>query len=465
MTRIGLLGTGSADGWPNPFCRCASCQALRERREVRAHSATLLDDVLLVDLGPDVPRSAERHGFRLDGVQVVLLTHAHPDHVDPLALLARHWAGSNQPLTVAGPPAAVAECRPWLAPADDVEVVELSPGDTLERSGYRVEALAARHDGPEAGPALVYRITSPDGAGILYATDTGQLPEPTYRALAGTRLDAVLLELSFGDRLEHATDHLDLRAFPTVLARLRRDGVVTSSTTVVATHLSHHNPPDLADVVAAWQVSVPPDGAVLEVGPAAPRPTRQAPVRRTLVLGGARSGKSSHAERLLAAEPAVTYVATGGGRPDDDEWVTRVAAHRARRPAHWTTVESTDLAHLLDNAADGDVLLIDCLTLWLTAVLDATDSWHDPALAAKRAAPRIDQLVEAWRTTRAHVVAVANEVGSGLVPDTHAGRLFRDLQGRLNAQMARHSEVVHLVVAGRVLDLGSGHSAAPWPST
>lgn len=465
MTRIGLLGTGSADGWPNPFCRCASCQALRHRGEVRAHSSVLIDDVLLVDLGPDVPRSAERHRLRLDGVRVVLLTHAHPDHVAPLALLARRWAGTSQELTLAGPAAALAECRHWHDPSDRVDVVELAAGEAAELCGYRVEALAAQHDGPEAGPALLYLITAPDGARVLYATDTGPFPETTYRALAGQPLDAVLLELSFGDRLDHGTDHLDLSTFPDVLGRLRLDGAVTDTTTIVATHLSHHNPPDLAAVVRGWGVSVLPDGTVLTVGPSAPAPARPAGPARTLVLGGARSGKSWHAERLLAAVPRVTYVATGGDRPDDPEWQERIAAHRARRPAAWTTVESTDLERLLGGATSDDVLLVDCLTLWLTAVLDAADAWDDPTLAADRAMPRIDALVDAWRTTRARVVAVSNEVGGGVVPDTAAGRVFRDLQGRLNARVARHSDAVHLVVAGRVLDLGTGGATAAWAST
>jgi len=163
---------------------------------------------------------------------------------------------------------------------------------------------------------------------------------------------------------------------------------------------------------------------------------------RTLILGGARSGKSTEAERRLAAEPEVTYVATA--RPEladfDTEWAERVQEHRNRRPANWVTVETRDVAKVL-NEATGAVL-VDCLSLWLGDAIE-----HDDY------ADRIDELVAAWRGTRARVTAVSNEVGSGVVPDTASGRLFRDQLGRLNARIAAESDEVLLTVAGRVMQL------------
>ena len=97
--------------------------------------------------------------------------------------------------------------------------------------------------------------------------------------------------------------------------------------------------------------------------------------RRTLVLGGARSGKSLEAERRLAGFPGVVYVATGGSRDGDPEWAARVGAHRERRPASWRTQETCDLVPLL--AADGPPLLVDCLSLWLTDAMDAAGAWDD----------------------------------------------------------------------------------------
>ena len=106
--------------------------------------------------------------------------------------------------------------------------------------------------------------------------------------------------------------------------------------------------------------------------------------RRTLIIGGARSGKSLTAERLLAAEPSVVYVATARHDPADAEWNARIAMHRARRPSGWSTIETTDLAALLrDHDADDAPLLIDCLTLWLTHVLDDAGAWSDTSADAE----------------------------------------------------------------------------------
>lgn len=185
------------------------------------------------------------------------------------------------------------------------------------------------------------------------------------------------------------------------------------------------------------------------------RTSRQGGPRSTLLLGGARSGKSALAERLLADAEDVTYVATGGTRTGDAEWAQRVAAHRDRRPAVWRTEETCDLEPLLAQRGGGP-LLVDCLSLWLTAALDEADAWdpdawRDGGREALRA--RTGALVAAWRASPRRVVGVSNEVGSGVVPATPAGRLFRDELGRLNTELAAASDEVLLVVAGRVLPL------------
>lgn len=157
-----------------------------------------------------------------------------------------------------------------------------------------------------------------------------------------------------------------------------------------------------------------------------------------------RSGKSRHAEELLESFPAVTYVATGGTRDGDAEWAERVALHRARRPRSWTTVETDDVAAVLREA--DEPLLIDCLGTWLTARLDRHDVWSGGDLAAVET--DVEELLDAWRSCAVPAVAVSNEVGSGVVPPTASGRLFRDLLGRLNARVAAESQAVTLVVAG-----------------
>ena len=182
-------------------------------------------------------------------------------------------------------------------------------------------------------------------------------------------------------------------------------------------------------------------------------------IRRTLVIGGARSGKSREAERLLAAEPEVTYVATSypvGHSPfgDDAEWTDRVRRHQADRPAHWATLETLDVAGLLGKS--GGPLLIDCVTLWLTRVMDAHDAWDDETwttVGETAVQLEVDALVTAWQRTSRRAVAVTNEVGQGVVPATASGRRFRDLMGTLNAKLAAESEAVRWCVAGRVVHL------------
>ena len=171
--------------------------------------------------------------------------------------------------------------------------------------------------------------------------------------------------------------------------------------------------------------------------------------RRVLVLGGARSGKSSHAERLLARERVVEYVACGRvPGPEDPEWADRVALHRARRPASWRTVETLDLAGVLGRS--GPPVLVDCLTTWLAGTMDEFGAWDDrPGPGADdRLAGAVDELLSAWSSTRRRVVAVSNEVGSGIVPATASGRRFRDEMGVLNARVAAASQRVELVTAG-----------------
>lgn len=173
---------------------------------------------------------------------------------------------------------------------------------------------------------------------------------------------------------------------------------------------------------------------------------------RTLVIGGARSGKSLTAERLLAAEPSVVYVATAHHDAADTEWNARIAAHRSRRPSGWTTVETADLAALLRDHNTGDApLLIDCLTLWLTHVLERAGAWSETcadAEADRACAAAVDELVAAWRSTRGRVIAVSNDVGSGVVPVYPSGRRFRDELGTLNLRLAAECDEVLFVEVG-----------------
>ncbi len=162
------------------------------------------------------------------------------------------------------------------------------------------------------------------------------------------------------------------------------------------------------------------------------------------MLGGSRSGKSAHAESLLAGRDDVLYLATSRVEDTDADWAERVRLHRDRRPAGWTTLETTLPSDLIRPGA----VLVDSITTWVAALMDETGVWTDDEAAPARLAGRCDALVNAWVMTPAHVVAVSDEVGLGVVPETRSGRLFRDTLGTVNQRLAATADEVWFVVAG-----------------
>ncbi|WPP29419.1 bifunctional adenosylcobinamide kinase/adenosylcobinamide-phosphate guanylyltransferase [Streptomyces sp. CL7] len=393
-----LLGTGAPAGLPRPDCPCAAC-ACALGPDARAAASLLVDGALLLDLTPGAAFAAARAGRSLGGVRQVLLSHPHDGPAVEVP------AGLPQPGRV----------------PDGRELALLT--------GHRVRAVAL--DAPGTG----YAVTGPDGQRLLYLPPGG--------APAGLEAPAE----------PYAMVVLDVVGRPDALARLRETGAVVPTTDVIAVHLDHDVPPgpEVRRRLAAAGARAVPDGTTLEVGTYEDVPDVP---RRTLVLGGARSGKSVEAERRLESFPEVLYVATGGSRNGDTEWAARVSAHQERRPGSWRTVETCDLVPLLKG--DGPPLLVDCLSLWLTDAMDAVGAWDDAEWAdgGERALrDRVRALTDAVRETRRTVVAVSNEVGSGIVPATASGRRYRDELGRLNAAFAQECEQVLLVVAGQALVL------------
>jgi adenosyl cobinamide kinase/adenosyl cobinamide phosphate guanylyltransferase len=168
-------------------------------------------------------------------------------------------------------------------------------------------------------------------------------------------------------------------------------------------------------------------------------------VSLVVLLGGARSGKSTLAVRLAAESGApVTYLATGEAR--DEEMAVRIAAHRAERPPQWTTIEEPhELAAAIAAVDPGATLVVDCLSLWVANRLDrvaAEEIEAESTAAAGAAAARC-----------ALTIAVSNEVGLGVVPATPLGRSYRDVLGRVNASWVERSERATFVVAGRAVPL------------
>jgi adenosylcobinamide kinase/adenosylcobinamide-phosphate guanylyltransferase len=165
----------------------------------------------------------------------------------------------------------------------------------------------------------------------------------------------------------------------------------------------------------------------------------------SLVIGGARSGKSRFAQSLGATAERVVYIATA--RAEDAEMAARIAQHRQTRPAHWTTIEEPlEIGSAIErHSAACDFLLLDCLTLWLSNFCWEHREIGDAGIqdAAFREVARV-----AAASSASNVVLVTNEVGCGLVPESPVGRSFRDLQGWVNQEVAGSADWVHHVVAG-----------------
>ncbi len=430
--RAVLLGS-AAQPWPAPGCGCVACRA--------ATAPGVHGPVLPALTGLEVPGVV-----RIDG----------PPGPGPSAgvrLVTRRRSGGD---------------GAWPA-----------PGERLELPGLRLAAL------PAADPDESVLVLGAAGRTVLWAPRPGPLPDATLEALSGGRLDAAVLSVATpparsgqaGDAAvpsetavpPGAALPVGARALPGSaplglaheLARLRAADALAPDAHLVAVGLSHDGPvrgrltgsgAELA--LRDWEVETPPDGTVLRIwagAAAGVTPARRQPVpHRTLVLGPAGSGKSELAEALLAAEPAVLYAATGPV-PDgaDTDWADRVRGHQARRPPWWHTREGNDLAAAL--AEPGPPVLVDSIGTWLAPALDRSGAWQDRPDWRAQLDAELDGLVRAWRGSARRLVAVGEEVGWGVVPQTRAGRLFRDLLGPLVQRLASESERVLLVVGGRIL--------------
>jgi adenosylcobinamide kinase/adenosylcobinamide-phosphate guanylyltransferase len=162
----------------------------------------------------------------------------------------------------------------------------------------------------------------------------------------------------------------------------------------------------------------------------------------TLVLGGARSGKSRYAQELASAYPRIVFIATA--RRDDAEMRSKIAQHRRDRPSSWKTIEvykSLDRV-LREQSPSADLLLIDCLTFYMANLMGRKSGGR------RKVQDHTQLLCEALREVKASVVIVSNEVGCGVVPPYRSGRDYRDLLGELNQQIAKVADRVVLMVAG-----------------
>ncbi|MEO3858154.1 bifunctional adenosylcobinamide kinase/adenosylcobinamide-phosphate guanylyltransferase [Acrocarpospora sp. B8E8] len=404
--KVLLTGTAGPGGWPEPGCRCASCGRVTTPR--RPFSVVIDDNIPLTH--HDLTRTP-------DGDSVIA-----PDG-DRLLFANGDRSNTDQP--------------------------NAHRANTSQANGHRTDGDRANDDRANAANdhgSNAPGTKGPHGRDVLDRTNAPGAERPHLSQGRGglDRTDAPGAE-------PYDIVLIDLLERPDHLGDLRRRGLVDEATQIVAVGLDHRAPSEaeLERRLRFWGAITVPDGTVLDTKAPQDRVRPRTLPRRTLLLGGSRSGKSAEAELRLAAEPEVTYVATASPGHDDPEWQARLKAHQARRPAHWRTLETTDLTHLL--TTETGVLLIDGLGTWLTATIDAHNAW--PPAGPEPVHTECANLLKAWRQTTAHIVAVTEEVGQGIVPSTPSGRLFRDLLGTLNQHLTTESEESALITAGRITPL------------
>ncbi len=277
---ITFLGTAAANAYPEAFCQCDNCDRARALGgpSLRKRSAALINDDLLIDLGPDIMTAALMHGRSLTRVRYCLQTHAHADHLDPSHFLSRspeygvvgaprlHFYASTATVHVAAQLlerdcAPLGLLDPKVGERLNLEIHQIEALQSFTVGPYQVTAFPANHD-PVVDP-LLYSVEG-DGRNIFYGTDTATLPEETWQAFhrCKQRFDVVILDHTYGPD-EPGSDHLSALQFIEHVARMREEGLLTDKGRAFATHIAHQgNPvhPELADFAARHGYEVAYDG-------------------------------------------------------------------------------------------------------------------------------------------------------------------------------------------------------------
>jgi phosphoribosyl 1,2-cyclic phosphate phosphodiesterase len=264
---ITFLGTSAANAYPEAFCRCENCEQARALGgpSLRKRSAVLINDNLLIDLGPDIMAASNQHGCSLTGVRYCLQTHAHADHFDPSHFLSRspgygvvgaprlHFCASRGTLLVAAR-LLERDCAPYsfldpeMGERLNLEVHPVEAFRPFSLGRYQVTAFPANHD-PVVEPIL-YAVEA-GGRTVFYGADTAALPEETWQGFRRHRLrfDLVILDHTYGPG-KSGSDHLSARLVREHLARMREEGLLASGARAYATHIAHDANPAHPDLVA-----------------------------------------------------------------------------------------------------------------------------------------------------------------------------------------------------------------------
>ena len=278
---VTFLGTAAANAYPEAFCQCDNCERARSLGgpSLRKRSAVLINDDLLIDLGPDIMTASNMHGRSLSRVRYCLQTHAHADHLDTSHFLSRspgygvvgaprlHFYASPGTVQLAAQLlerdcAPLSFLDPEMGERLNLEIHQIEALQSFTIGRYQVTAFPANHD-PTVDP-LLYAVEA-NGRRVFYGTDTATLPEETWQGFHRRKLqfDLVILDHTYGPAEPPGSDHLSAHQFIEHVARMREEGLLADKARVFATHIAHEgNPvhPELADFAARHSYEIAYDG-------------------------------------------------------------------------------------------------------------------------------------------------------------------------------------------------------------
>ncbi|ANY72534.1 adenosylcobinamide kinase [Paenibacillus ihbetae] len=273
--KLTFLGTGAVEGIPSPFCDCLTCEHARENggHNNRRRQSVLINDHLLIDLGPDIFASCAGLGLSLRDLDCLLITHSHLDHFDSVNLMLRgrafRLATELPELTMLAGPSVWTKWEDAGGNDQGAGILRriLHPGQTVRLKEYTITAIAACHH-LRIGDAMNYLID--DGkASLLYASDSGYYEEDVWESLKGRRFDAVVLEGTIWNR-PPGKEHLNRSDFGRMVERLKRIGAITDQTQLIATHFSHQSVGphhELAEEVSQFGAQCAFDGLTVHILP------------------------------------------------------------------------------------------------------------------------------------------------------------------------------------------------------
>lgn len=284
--KITFLGTSAANAYPEAFCKCSNCEQARALGgpSLRKRSSVLINDDLLIDLGPDIMTASQIHDISLSDVRYCLQTHAHADHLDPSHFLSRSpgfgVVGAPRLSFFASPgtlklaaQSLERDCAPasFLDPEMgerlNLSIHQIEALQSFSVSRYQVTAFLANHD--PVVDSLLYSVRA-DGCNIFYGIDTATLPDETWKGFQRHKMqfDLVILDHTYGPDEPGSDQHLCAHQFIGHMERMREEGLLTDTARIIATHIHHQgNPghPELSDFAESHGYEIAYDGLIVEV--------------------------------------------------------------------------------------------------------------------------------------------------------------------------------------------------------